>query len=352
MQLEDEQSAGVSRPLDKDLARRRKRRAALFAPPRETAGDRPIDMSRIDLCLSFGKHHSVDDAAELAEEMRRVAPHVYVQETVDMPEAERLARIVRTNLENARARKERGFRDALLAAHQGEAWERDYSREERRIVIDSKRVVFYTVEGYSPSEIADWRRALALTQDAAPLEACLARGDIEGALRHERENLECFAKVGIGAKNARIVEGFERMRGELLRVAPQLAGSTALTLLARYGRAHEGLWSSLREKGFRVSVRGAESPAVFSDAVLIRMSAGERVSDEAVAAALFQGLHSTVFPLDVTRRYSEWSANLHRRFERLGRTPALFTLPRAAAGSSGDLRALAARVATVLRALD
>lgn len=167
MQLEDEQSAGVSRPLDKDLARRRKRRAALFAPPRETAGDRPIDMSRIDLCLSFGKHHSVDDAAELAEEMRRVAPHVYVQETVDMPEAERLARIVRTNLENARARKERGFRDALLAAHQGEAWERDYSREERRIVIDSKRVVFYTVEGYSPSEIADWRRALALTQDAA-----------------------------------------------------------------------------------------------------------------------------------------------------------------------------------------
>jgi len=343
----------VSTPKSRDLTRRRKRRAELFAPPKELAAGRPIPLSLIELHLSFGKHQSRDDAAELAVEMQKHDPHVFVQETVDMPEAERAAVIARINHENERARRERAFRDALLAptSRHGAAWEHEYSREERRLVIDSKHSFFYLVEGYSPGELAEWRQAMAASLDQRPLEARLVCGDIDGALHLEREKLGRFARVAIAAKNKRIVEGFERMRGELLHAVPKLAGRTPLKVLARYGRSHEQICPLLRERGFRITHAGTEAPAVFSDVALNRLSAGESVSDEIIAAALFQDLHSTVFPEAVARRYAEWSRVLHRSFDRVGRVPGFLALLRESAARTGELGALAAHIGQALRSL-
>lgn len=305
------------------------------------------------LHVSFGKHHSVADAEELEVELRSVGAHVFVQETTNLPASDRLALIGRVNLENARARKDRAFREQVLARAfaQGAAWERAYSREERRVVIDSKRLAFYTVEAYAPEELDEWQRTMRVTQDSAPLEAALARGDVDEALRLERDNLERFARVCVTAKNARVVDGFERMRSEIGALLPELLEKAPLRLLARYGRAHQRIADLLRERGFRVTSSGTSGPALYTDAVLIALSAGEPVPDDAIAAALFQSVHSTVFPDDLAKRYADWAASVRRRFERLGGAHAFVTLLREAAAETADLRALAARVGDVLRGL-
>ena len=68
-------------------------------------------MPNLHVTFSFGRHGDAADARELAAHLAQVEPDLFVQETADLPERQRLSMIRETNtaLEKERA----------LGAHRG-----------------------------------------------------------------------------------------------------------------------------------------------------------------------------------------------------------------------------------------
>src|SRR5262249_45836433 len=156
--------------------------------------------------------------ADLRAAMSTFKPHVYMQESADVPEDRRLGWTRERNRALKRARKHPAERARMLAdAARGKLahLEQAYAVEEQRILLDANGVRFYAVEGYSKGELAALDRAMYAGMEGRALTAHLERGRFEEALEDHRRRLFAFAMDFVAVRNERIVRGFASMSDEL-----------------------------------------------------------------------------------------------------------------------------------------
>lgn len=214
----------------------------------------------IDLHLTYGAHGSAEDARQLRDDVERWKPTVYVQETADVLEEERFRLIERTNQALATARRDPAAAAGMLIALQQKPMKnprgREFTVEERRILLALPRTRWFAVEGYSAADLAISERVIRESTDPRALEAALLAGAIDRAIAWEGSCLRAVADVLVRPRDARISQGLCALAEELPRVFPELR--PRVRVLARLGSSHGGVSARVRRAGLPFSERRPE----------------------------------------------------------------------------------------------
>lgn len=282
-----------------------------------------LEKSKLSTTISLGFHAGAHNAKKIQELVDNLKPRVYVAESADLLETERKGRITATNKILGQCRSNLGARAWLLTElndeHLGHKVS-SFDSEEMNVIISGRRLWLHYVEGYTQEEVDLFTRS-SVEQTIKEVFKHLAQGNpqlaidtIEGEFRHVNSILI--------TRNNQAVLGFELLLEELPEMYPRILGAPGeISILARYGTAHQHLVPMLNEHGFKaLAVLDSDCKSyVMELAILLSANPTMSLSEEQKIMLLFDKVYEYVYLLDGNKMEEEkYACMVRAAYEHMG----------------------------------